>query len=302
MTECRECNAVLDANDKFCLACGSKVIAETPHCSECGADLRPEAKFCGECGKKVEREQHKCPACEAVVGAEDRHCHSCGIDLSKPAQAAPVWQPEPMEVERTCATCEHYRKVIPLSSEIPYWTGTTISQALTKIEEDQVKQREAEASHRAYLIDTGKTRWDRRPIMSAYCVAKANEDIYEVCEVKNRERNCSDFEIRTGEVAECKNCLHIEAGKKNPYPPQGGMEPAIYSKQIEAVDADIALEITGLWASKGVPYGNPVVYHDFCTLHGIARPYINLHKDCKDWLYHVVESELYSNMRKRKKR
>lgn len=301
MNECRKCKAVLDVDDKFCVACGTKVIAETARCSDCDARLQPDDIFCSDCGKKVEDGQPKCPACEAIVEAGDKHCYSCGIDLSKPVQAAPVWRPEPAKVDKICAICEHYRKIIPLSSKIPYWTGTAISQALIKIEEDQVKQSAAEASHKAHLVDSGETHWDRRPIMAAYCAAKADEEIYEVCEVKNLKLNCPDFEMRTGNTAECKSCLHLQRGNKDPYPPQGALTPDLYTKQLEAIDADIALEITALWATKGVP-GRSVLFHDLCTLHGLARPYINLHKDCKTRFHYIEESELFSNMRKRQKK
>jgi RNA polymerase subunit RPABC4/transcription elongation factor Spt4 len=299
--ECKNCKAFLTIEDKFCSNCGAKVPAKEAVCSKCKAFLKPEDKFCSECGQKVQQEaQLRCPACAALIQEGDKKCHSCGADLSGNSMAGPVWRPEPAKVDKVCAICEHFRKVIPPSSALPYFTGTAISQAMIKIEEDQVKQSVAEASFKAYLIETGKTRWDRRPIMTAYCAAKADNETYEVCEVKNRELNCPDFLMSTGFITECKNCLHLEPRNENPYPAQGPLTPELYEKKLESVDAEIALELTALWATKGVP-NRKVLYHDFCTLHNIARPYVNIHKDCKSKFKYVAESEIFSAMRKRQK-
>lgn len=301
MNECGKCKVALDPGDKYCSGCGTKTGPDPHHCSGCGAQLQPEDRFCFQCGAEVKEKQLKCPMCEAIAEAGDKHCYSCGTDLSKPVQAAPVWRPEPAKVDRVCAVCEHYRKVIPLSSKIPYWTGTAISSALIKVEEDQVKQRAAESSHKVYLIETGETKWDRPPIMTAYCGFEEDKKNYGVCEVKNRTLNCENFAMYTGKVSECKNCQYLEPGEKQPYPSQKGMSAELYTKRLEAVDADIALEITRLWSTKGVA-NYKVKFHDFCTFHGLARPYVNLHKNCKHRVHYVAESKIFEDMRRRQKK
>ncbi|MBQ3065390.1 MAG: zinc ribbon domain-containing protein [Clostridia bacterium] len=73
--KCANCGATLNANSKFCAACGTPVPEEKPaeaeaapaesaaaeapveenavvYCSECGEVLQNGAVFCGNCGKK----------------------------------------------------------------------------------------------------------------------------------------------------------------------------------------------------------------------------------------------------------
>lgn len=75
---CKNCNATLPKNAKFCISCGEKVLFEDMmicpkckketkkgnfclycggklinNCTKCGSTLQPNAKFCIECGQKV---------------------------------------------------------------------------------------------------------------------------------------------------------------------------------------------------------------------------------------------------------
>lgn len=49
---CPKCNAVIDANAKFCSSCGEK-IPQSKFCSNCGAKVDANAKFCSSCGNKL---------------------------------------------------------------------------------------------------------------------------------------------------------------------------------------------------------------------------------------------------------
>lgn len=54
---CRSCKAPLDANAKFCPACGvslaESVLAPAPTCVTCGTMLTPGGRFCRSCGAAV---------------------------------------------------------------------------------------------------------------------------------------------------------------------------------------------------------------------------------------------------------
>ncbi len=52
---CPNCNAIIDANAKFCPECGTKIVRpEAPTiCPKCGASLPAGAKFCPACGEKI---------------------------------------------------------------------------------------------------------------------------------------------------------------------------------------------------------------------------------------------------------
>jgi len=53
---CRNCNAVLDPNTKFCINCGNPV-ATKKICPNCSFESSPDAKFCEGCGKALEEIQ-----------------------------------------------------------------------------------------------------------------------------------------------------------------------------------------------------------------------------------------------------
>jgi RNA polymerase subunit RPABC4/transcription elongation factor Spt4 len=52
LTICRNCNATIDGNVKFCTECGAKVVREHI-CSGCGAILDEKNKFCTKCGAQI---------------------------------------------------------------------------------------------------------------------------------------------------------------------------------------------------------------------------------------------------------
>ena len=49
---CPSCNAVINANAKFCSECGTKLNAKK-FCTNCGAEIEGTAKFCPSCGQKL---------------------------------------------------------------------------------------------------------------------------------------------------------------------------------------------------------------------------------------------------------
>ncbi len=69
---CKNCEAELPADVKFCPECGTSVESddanepETTFCKECEAELAADAKFCTECGTSVETDTPSTPAEEFV--------------------------------------------------------------------------------------------------------------------------------------------------------------------------------------------------------------------------------------------
>ena len=83
---CSKCGARADANDGFCMQCGTRLPATAP--AAASPVVTPSAP------------ESKCPKCGAKIGPEDRFCNECGAAVSAivaappPApQTTPVIQP-----------------------------------------------------------------------------------------------------------------------------------------------------------------------------------------------------------------
>ncbi|MDT8716274.1 SPFH domain-containing protein [Clostridium sp. 19966] len=85
---CPNCNAAMDAKQRFCGLCGfdtekmhnEKVAAsDKVICSECGATYSTNFKFCPECGNVY----NPCPKCHADVKEGASVCHQCGASMPK---------------------------------------------------------------------------------------------------------------------------------------------------------------------------------------------------------------------------
>lgn len=58
MNECSACGRLLEAEERFCSACGMPVAADqAPRCRHCGRELKQWARFCGGCGRPVEESE-----------------------------------------------------------------------------------------------------------------------------------------------------------------------------------------------------------------------------------------------------
>ena len=53
--KCKNCGAILGAEDKFCSICGlsTQEPEKNVKCASCGADLADKDRFCPACGKPV---------------------------------------------------------------------------------------------------------------------------------------------------------------------------------------------------------------------------------------------------------
>lgn len=268
-------------------------------CGNCGNVVQDGDAFCGECGAAMAPAGAglSCPGCGALVAEGDSFCPGCG----KPLGPAPAPAPSFLKVSKgkNCTGCEHFRPAQPVSQRLPkFRNATAVAQAFLKIEEEEQKLRASEAKHKANQISTSQSEWGFQPQMSDYCAAHAADNRYEICELKNRASDCSDYQDRTSTPVQCGNCSFCEPGKRDPYPAPFG-NPELYAKRCEAVDAEIALEIQSLFWSKGKP-GRQVVVHDMCVLHDRAIPYVNTHYDCQAWKAKTAgPSHLFDAVRKK---
>ena len=78
-----------------------------------------------------------------------------------------------------CAQCTFFRRVKPASQLLARVIATTdaaVSNALTKIVEDEQKQRDAEAEFKRSQATGDNDKWVTRPVMSDYCGFNLDEN------------------------------------------------------------------------------------------------------------------------------
>ena len=78
--KCPTCGNELPESAKFCLECGTKIVALGENemiCPACGKKT-PKGKFCMECGQPLAR---RCPNCGAEVPKGGKFCLECGTRL-----------------------------------------------------------------------------------------------------------------------------------------------------------------------------------------------------------------------------
>ena len=77
---CPHCDALINANAKFCGECGKAVQKKKVPCINCQAELNEDAKFCGECGTKQVTEK-TCAKCGKENAPNAKFCGDCGETL-----------------------------------------------------------------------------------------------------------------------------------------------------------------------------------------------------------------------------
>lgn len=185
-----------------------------------------------------------------------------------------------------CAQCKHFRRVKPPSQLLAVAIGTTdaaISNALTKMGEDEQKQKEEEAAYKKQqaLTDRIDAAWATRPVMSEYCGLREADGDYLIAEVKNRDHKCADFEAGRPELRRCSDCLFrigaagnaIDAKWEKSFGDSSLMNTAVgtststsdnlLNKYRDGVGPRKAFDITGAYQSKGIMTIKPV-YLDYC--------------------------------------
>ncbi|MGP0593948.1 hypothetical protein ACTRXD_15600 [Nitrospira sp. T9] len=159
-----------------------------------------------------------------------------------------------------------------------------MNEQLLKIKEDETKQRISETKQKVELIKISRREWGFRPLLSDYCAAQSSQDIYEICELKNRAKDCSDFQATSRTYMYCSSCVH-RMPHGDPYLVLYGVNNTeIHSKMKEGIDAQGAIEMATLYHSKGECHSMPR-FHDWCRYFTsgkryVCLPYPNVHHDC----------------------
>jgi len=279
------------------------------YCPACGAENEDTSNFCSQCGSRLL--SHRVPPTQSSHLSADHSVGGYGAS-SPQSEAQSDWEPQTSGVVNpyavgplpplaqaesqpslqrqsqavSCEDCAHFRKVSPVSDQLVYGGGATVSQAITKIKEDETKQRIAEGKQKVELLKVQSTEWGFRPIMSDFCAAKAESDVFGICEIKNREKNCPDFESEKRDYSRtCSSCVHAVFVnlRKNFNVLEGIHDPKIHHGMMEAIQAEEAEEITSIYFRKGESQGEPQ-FHSWCRFYSrgkyIALPYPNVHSDC----------------------
>lgn len=270
-------------------------MKESISCQHCGSELKAGAKFCSKCGQKivVQLAAKICPnqECSFHAKAEEKFCPQCGTALPQTGVKVPATK------EALCVNCDFYRECKPISNSFPNPGHKEVSEALVKVKEEETKQRVSEAKIKTNNLKVNLGTWGLKPMMSNYCAYKQTDDIYEICELKNNNKNCKDFTLKKQvPYRNCVKCTKFGA-------PDG--TPAIdeflpyeaKTKLREAYHAEHGLEVTMIHHNKGTLQQIPK-YHTWCQ--ALSMPgdykitfYHNRYGDCH--YYHSNEPEYLSH-------
>ena len=144
-----------------------------------------------------------------------------------------------------CIECKHFRRVRPMSQLFAAQLDSNagpISEALSKIVEDEEKRQDTEAQDKTNAMKQTTKTWSSRPMMSNYCGISEKDEIYFIWEVKNAGEQCQDFDPVTDPLRRCVECRHRR-------PSRGKAEDRI----IERTTADMSARNASLEASTSVP-------------------------------------------------
>lgn len=183
-----------------------------------------------------------------------------------------------------CTKCLYFRRVKPASQLLGGVLTTTdaaVSNALSKIVEDEQKQRDAEAEYKRAQAAADNDVWSMQPVMSDYCGFRESEAVYLIAEVKNFGMRCTDFKEGRPERHACADCAHRveptglseDAAMEQTYAEMArssvasGVQPSnpdnLLSKYREGVASRKGFEISGIYAAHGVLAAKPK-YFAYC--------------------------------------
>lgn len=211
-------------------------------------------------------------------------------------------------LEPTCSRCRFFRPVQPLSQQLGAAISSTdadVAQALSKMTEDEQKQREAEAEYKRNQASTGNDHWPVRPVMSRYCGLLEAKGIYLIAEIKNAAHDCPDFSPDRPAPRRCAECRHQQL-------PEGAANDRrreeIYVDQIardisagvakdtggglldayrKGIASRQAFEITNIYQTRGELFSAPE-YLPYCARFSTEGRYVcclttNPHHNCPAW-------------------
>src|SRR5712692_7392553 len=111
----------------------------------------------------------------------------------------------------SCSQCKHFRRVRPISQILANAIGTSegaVANALAKIVDDEQKLRDSEAEYKRTKASTEHMSWATRPVMSAFCGQREDEELYLIAEVKNAGLKCEDFRPGRPQPRACTDCVY----------------------------------------------------------------------------------------------
>lgn len=207
-----------------------------------------------------------------------------------------------------CSQCVHFRRVKPASQLLAAAFSTTdaaVSNALTKVVEDEQKQRDAEAEFKRLQESTDQEMWSARPVMSDFCGLKEAEGVFLIAEIKNRGGECEDFQQGRPERRPCTTCTHriVPTGSERDreleivYAQMSAETIAaqaststtdnLLTKHREGTASRKAFELSGAYAAKGVLAVTPS-YLDYCGKFSYEDEFAlclfqNPHHTCTAW-------------------
>jgi hypothetical protein len=208
-----------------------------------------------------------------------------------------------------CAQCQHFRRVKPPSQLLATAYSTShadVSHALSKIVEDENKQRDEESQYKRSQVTGGKSAWAYKPLMSDFCGLNEAGGEYYIAEVRNAGMQCADFAAGRSARRACADCTHrvaaTGAGKDraqeevysrmlvqaSSVPQASRSTPeGMLKSQRDAAAARKALEVSGVYASKGVLPSEPW-YVDYCGALSTPDEFVicalqNSHHTCAQW-------------------
>jgi len=263
---CPRCQAVIDATARFCTGCGFQL-----RCARCEARLRPGLRFCTQCGEKVARAGRNDASVERI-----------------PHVASPA----------TCKDCQHFRTAVPVSEALKSRIDagmSSLQQGLQKVQDQEMETLDKEAMDKVTIMTQGSHRWPYKPSMWSFCAERGDNQawfryagepqhkgrvgVFEICEQKNRDRQCPSFRPGPRPLVNCYTCRYCALRVEREPSPESSGKPEIYWEKQKNFFETWASELTQVFYHRGkLP---SIRFHDRCRYLDMALPYPNLHADCR---------------------
>jgi hypothetical protein len=166
-----------------------------------------------------------------------------------------------------CPDCLYYRKEVPVSTLLQLHAACDIpSEALLKIQEEEVKIRDNEAGILASQIAVGRTDWALQPQMWQYCAEKEDQRTYEIVELKNKDNDCIAFRQRDNvRPTQCLKCRYGNRPPDRYFQATARIrDPKLFSDMGEAIKKDFELEVMSGWVQRGM-LPTQAAFQDWCS-------------------------------------
>src|SRR5690348_9729566 len=115
-----------------------------------------------------------------------------------------------MSVRSECTQCQHYR---PQASYVDLYKAfdraqprTPVMESLGEIRKEETGVLEQEVELLFELVRADEIRWPIRPRLAPFCAADAAP---QVASLKNRARDCADFQPAFARAKPCSSCTYV---------------------------------------------------------------------------------------------